>query len=217
MAASPFPTPKMASRMVRQDWGKWNLDIVFPMVYHTFYTGDVSFISDCTIENARDKNGMTTLYCGMTATNGPEMFECMDAALNNGAQGIAVFTIHGLRSPEIRQQFKNYTDSVKAVRAANGGMIKATYSTAANPDPFVHEGIMASIQERMKQLIAKTAGKEELASLALGEYKEVDSYDATRCYQVIDNNSGTTFAVTFYLYGDVVSGWDVTVLDPAKK
>lgn len=30
MAASPFPTPKMASKMVRQDWGKWNLDIVFP-------------------------------------------------------------------------------------------------------------------------------------------------------------------------------------------
>ena len=26
MAASPFPTPKMSSRMVRQDWGKWNLD-----------------------------------------------------------------------------------------------------------------------------------------------------------------------------------------------
>ena len=55
MAASPFPTPKMASRMVRQDWGKWNLDIVFPMVYHTFYTEDVSFISDCTVENVRDR------------------------------------------------------------------------------------------------------------------------------------------------------------------
>ena len=51
MAASPFPTPAMSRRMVRQDWGKWNLDIVFPMVYHNFYTGDVSFISDCTIEN----------------------------------------------------------------------------------------------------------------------------------------------------------------------
>ena len=87
MAASPFPTPKMASRMVRQDWGKWNLDIVFPMVYHTFYTGDASFISDCTVENVRDKNDMTTLYCGMTATDGPMMFECMDAALNNGAPG----------------------------------------------------------------------------------------------------------------------------------
>ena len=121
MAASPFPTPKMASRMVRQDWGKWNLDIVFPMVYHTFYTGDASFISDCTVENVRDKNDMTTLYCGMTATDGPMMFECMDAALNNGAQGIAVFTIHGLRSPEVKRQFKAYTDSVRAVRAANGG------------------------------------------------------------------------------------------------
>mgnify|MGYP005977412771 CR=1 FL=1 len=53
----------------------------------------------------------------------------------------------------------------------------------------------------------------DTGSLALGEYKEVDSYDATRCYQVVDNNSKTTFDVTFYLYGDVVSGWDVTVAD----
>ena len=123
MAASPFPTPKMASRMVRQDWGKWNLDIVFPMVYHTFYTEDVSFISDCTVENVRDKNDKTVLYCGMTATDGPEMFECMDAALNSGAQGIAVFTVAGLRSSEVKNRFKTYTDSVRAVRAANGGII----------------------------------------------------------------------------------------------
>lgn len=106
MAASPFPTPKMASRMVRQDWGKWNLDIVFPMVYHTFYMEDVSFISDCTVENVRDKNDKTVLYCGMTATDGPEMFECMDAALNSGAQGIAVFTVAGLRSSEVKNRFK---------------------------------------------------------------------------------------------------------------
>lgn len=216
MAASPFPTPKMASRMVRQDWGKWNLDIVFPMVYHTFYTGDASFISDCTVENVCDKNDMTTLYCGMTATDGPMMFECMDAALNNGAQGIAVFTIHGLRSPEVKRQFKAYTDSVRAVRAANGGVIKATHPEVADPDPFKHEGIMKLMQERMQQIIAKAAGKEEPAPLALGEYKEVDSYDATRCYQVVDENSKTTFDVTFYLYGDVVSGWDVAVADKAS-
>ena len=78
MAASPFPTPAMARKMVRQDWGKWNLDIVFPMVYHNFYTGDVSFISDCMIEDVRDKNPMTTLYCGMTGSNSPVMFESMD-------------------------------------------------------------------------------------------------------------------------------------------
>ena len=152
----------------------------------------------------------------MTATDGPMMFECMDAALNNGAQGIAVFTIHGLCSPEVKRQFKAYTDSVRAVRAANGGVIKATHPEVADPDPFKHEGIMKLMQERMQQIIAKAAGKEEPAPLALGEYKEVDSYDATRCYQVVDENSKTTFDVTFYLYGDVVSGWDVAVADKAS-
>ena len=84
--------------MVRQDWGKWNLDIVFPMVYHTFYTEDVSFISGVPLRMCATRNDKTVLYCGMTATDGPEMFECMDAALNSGAQGIAVFTVAGLRS-----------------------------------------------------------------------------------------------------------------------
>lgn len=213
MAASPFPTPKMASRMVRQDWSKWNLDIVFPMVYHTFYTEDVSFISDCTIENARDKNPMTTLYCGMTATDGPEMFKQMDAALNSGAQGIAVFTINGLRSEETRKQFKAYTDSVKAVREANGGVIKASVTeTVANKDPFAHNGVMNLIQLRMKDLIAQSTKKESAdITLDLGEYKKVDSYDATTCYEVTDAASKTTFKVTFYLYGDVLSGWDVSI------
>lgn len=217
MAASPFPTPKMASRMVRQDWGNWNLDIVFPMVYHTFYTEDVSFISDCTVENARDKNEQTTLYCGMTATDGPEMFECMDAALNNGAQGISVFTINGLRSPEVRKQFKAYTDSVKAVRTANGGLIKVSHPAVADADPFKHAGVMKRVEQRMRQLIAEAEGKEELAPLALGEYELGDYYDATRHYQVVDNNSGIAFDVTFYFYGDVLSGWDVAKANQGSK
>ena len=74
---------------------------------------------------------------------------------------------------------------------------------------------MKLMEERMQQIIAKAAGKGELAPLALDEFKLVDSYDATRCYQVVDNNSKTTFDVTFYLYGDVVSGWDVAAADKA--
>lgn len=210
MAASPFPTPKMSSRMVRQDWGKWNLDIVFPMAYHNFYTEDPSFIADCTVENARDKNPMTTLYCGMmTSRNPQELFACMDAALNNGAQGIALFTVTGLRSPEVRQQFRAYADSVKAVRTANGGVLKATYPEAANPDPFANEGVMKRIERRMQRIIAGKTAATEPATLSLGEYKLTDTYDATKCYQVTDATSNTTFDVTFYLYGDVLMGWDV--------
>ncbi|GHU57209.1 hypothetical protein FACS189411_10120 [Bacteroidia bacterium] len=164
MSASPFPTPAMARSMVRQDWGKWNLDIVFPMVYHNYYTGDVSFISDCTIENVKTKNQMTTLFCGMTATNGPAMFDCMNAALNNGAEGIAIFTVGSLRSPEVRAQFKAYTDSVRAQRSQSKVNPAAAGITTVNLNPFEKQAIMDAINMRISAYIglAKSATKPEL-------------------------------------------------------
>ncbi|MCC8198162.1 MAG: family 10 glycosylhydrolase [Tannerellaceae bacterium] len=153
MAASPFPTPAMSRQMVRQDWGKWNLDIVFPMVYHNFYTGDVSFISDCTIDNAKDKNPNTTLSCGMMiSADSEEIFDCMDAALNNGAEGVAIFTIGSLRSPEIRNRFKAYTDSVKELRNKNTYPVQV--SRTVNTNPFENKGIMSAIQMRMQAYIS---------------------------------------------------------------
>ena len=209
MSASPFPTPKMSSRMVRQDWGDWNLDIVFPMVYHNFYTEDVSFVADCTIENARDKNEMTTLYAGVWAYNTPEMFATMDAALNNGAQGISMFTAEAITDPAIRKQFKEYADSARAARKANGGVVKATYPEKADPNPFNHAGVMKVIEGRMQKLIAEANGKTELAPLALGEYEFKGEEDITKRYEVTDANSKKTFDVYFYFYGDILSGWNL--------
>lgn len=212
MAASPFPTPAMSRKMVRQDWGKWNLDIVFPMVYHTFYTGDVSFISDCTIDNVKQKNPMTTLYCGMTASNDSTMFLCMDEALNNGAEGVAIFTVSGLRSPEIRAQFKAYTDSVKALRRQSKINPAATGRTTVNINPFENAGIMKAIDKQMKTYLIQ-ANADQISKdlnkiqLNLGEYKLTDQYGATKCYQVTDQTTGLTFDVNFYFYGDVISGW----------
>lgn len=154
MAASPFPTPAMARAMVRQDWGKWKLDIVFPMVYHNFYTGDISFIEDCTIDNVKQKNPMTTLYCGMTATNGPEMFDCMDAALNNGAEGIAIFTISMLRSPEVRKNFRIYADSMRALSMASKKSPVAKSSKKVNVNPFEKKKIMEGVDTRMKAYLS---------------------------------------------------------------
>ncbi|MCE5346700.1 MAG: family 10 glycosylhydrolase [Bacteroidales bacterium] len=168
MAASPFPTPAMSRNMVRQDWGKWNLDIVFPMVYHNFYTGDISFISDCTIENVRDKNPMTTLYCGMTGSNGPIMFKCMDEALKNGAEGIAIFTVGSLRSPEIRQQFKSYADSARAARTAAKTHPAASVARVVNINPFEKTAIMNAVNLHImaKLSLAK--------ALKLPELKKID-------------------------------------------
>jgi Uncharacterized protein conserved in bacteria len=198
MAASPFPTPAMSRKMVRQDWGKWNLDIVFPMVYHNFYTEDVSFISDCTIENVRDKNPMTTLYCGLMVDGSPEVFASMDAALDNGAEGIAIFTVNSLTSPEIRAQFKEYTDKAKAARNAPK---KATAKKEVNLNPFENEGIMARVNKR----IAESVNGE----INLSEYTLADEYGTTKRYQVTDKNTNVTFDVTFYFYGGIISGWDV--------
>ncbi|WP_370460024.1 family 10 glycosylhydrolase [Bacteroides sp. 519] len=205
MAASPFPTPAMSRQMVRQDWGKWNLDIVFPMVYANFYTEDVSFISDCTAENVRDKNPMTTLYCGMMGVDGPEMFESMDAAFNNGAEGIAIFTIRSLRSPEIRSQFKAYADSVHAVRAAKGPNPAANKQIKVNANPFENTGIMKLVHEKMQ----KNINSDSAVTLNLGEYTLVDEYGATKCYEVTEQNSGKVFDVKFYFYGSIISGWSV--------
>ena len=220
MGASPFPTPKMASRMVRQDWGKWDLDVVFPMVYHNFYTLDPSFAFDCTAENYYDKHPKTQLYCGIMYSD--DITDCMDEAFRAGAQGISIFTVDGIRTPEQAARFKAYTDSVRAVVAANGGRLpKVKAPGRADTDPFHHPGVMAQIEKRMQYLIAGFDWNQrrrrgdppvqvpEFAPLSPGDYTFVGSRDITRNYEVTDQASGTTFLVTFYLYGDVISGWDV--------
>ncbi|MDM1293335.1 hypothetical protein HX021_03385 [Sphingobacterium sp. N143] len=210
MAASPFPTPKMASRMVRQDWGKWNLDIVFPMVYSSFYTEDPSFIKDCTLENVKDKGNNTTLYCGLMAKNNDEMFVDMDEALNNGAQGISIFTIHSLKDPAIKARFKAYTTAAKIKKDKNNGILPRLSASKIENDPFKKEGIMKLITQKIQEMVQLQ--NPSAAPVALSAYKKVDEYDVTKKYLVEDNTSKQRFYVTFFFYGGILSGWNV---DPA--
>ncbi|SFS35270.1 family 10 glycosylhydrolase [Sphingobacterium wenxiniae] len=212
MAASPFPTPKMSARMVRQDWGKWNLDIVFPMVYHQFYTEDVSFIADCTIDNAKNKNPNTSLYCGIMANDSTEVIQAMDAALENGAQGIAIFTMRSLKSPEIKQQFKAYTDKAKALRKENGGIYPTKTTSKINKNPFENQHIMSRIEKRIQRDIQAKNKLKSSPTLSLSPYELVEEYDVTKRYKIEDKNSGQVFHITFYFYGDLLSGWDVKAI-----
>jgi len=204
MSASPFPTPAMSRRMVRQDWGKWNLDIVFPMIYVNFYTGDISFISDCTIENVKTKNPNTILYAGLTALNSPKMFESMDAALNNGAEGISLFTVGSLRDPQIRARFKMYADSVRSVRAKLKVNPASTGITEVDTNPFNKPVIMGNINTKIAEIL-KVAPTE----IKLDDFILDREFGTTKYYTVTELNSGVVFNVGFYLYGDLVSGWNV--------
>ena len=105
--------------------------------------------------------------------------------------------------------------------AANGGLPKVKAPGRADTDPFHHPGVLAQIEKRMQYILVgfdwnqrRRRGEPEiqvpeLAPLSLGEYKAVGGTEVTRVYEVTDQVSGTTFVVTFYLYGDVISGWNV--------
>lgn len=210
MSASPFPTPKMSARMVRQDWGQWDMDIVFPMVYTDFYTYDPSFAYDCCVENSRDAGGKMVLYCGLGVNFAgrpreavvPELIKNCEAAFRGGAKGICLFTVDGLRTPEMRAEFKAYTDSIKAVCAAAGGVMpKVELPAAADPDPFSHPGLMKLVEQKIEALNG--------APVELGDYVLTDEFNVTRDFTVGDKLSGAEFVVTFWLYGDMISGWDV--------
>ncbi|MFZ4861448.1 family 10 glycosylhydrolase [Sphingobacterium sp. Mn56C] len=213
MAASPFPTPKMSSRMVRQDWGKWNLDIVFPMVYSNFYTEDVSFISDCTLENVRDKKAETTLYCGLMASNSSKILADMDAALRSGAQGVAIFTVHAIKDPQLKADFRAFTSQAKAVRAANKGVMPLDKTIELEVDPFKKPGVMKLVERKIQQLIAADRLTDDIPVIQLSDYTDAGSYDVTKRYLVSEKNTGKQFYVTFYFYGGILSGWNVDAIN----
>lgn len=206
-SASPFPTPKMAMRMVRQEWSKWDLDIVFPMVYHNFYTADTTFFRDCMLDATIDKNEKTTLGCGMTATDGPHMFECMDAAFHAGAQAISVFTVNGLKSQEVRNQFRAYTDSIKAVKAANGGKIIPCITGEPPRDLLTdHESLLNVIRGKMAQI----AGVE---AVQVDTFTYMDEENVTKRYEAVDALTGKKFILSVWHWGDIISGWDVVLAE----
>ena len=229
VTASPFATPKVASFMVAQDIGDWDLDIVFPMLYTAFYTQEAGYAYEGTIENNRDKNPKTVLGAGLDTElgdNPEEIFAKMDNAFKAGAQAISLYTIAGLNTPELRARFKDYADSLRAVRAANGGKVPYTKVETVDLNPFNHAGIMANVERSMQRLAAGEAIHEFsdngmvkddpskfYPALDLTEYELVTDNDRIKKYRVTDKASSTKFDVIFIVYGEVISGWDVRVAE----
>ncbi|MHC2992516.1 Tat pathway signal protein [Pontibacter sp. HJ8] len=94
ITAAVFPTPEVARRIVRQDWTNWNLNAVYPMIYHGFYKEDVRWIGDAVAEGVHFLNGKFPLYAGLYLPdfkNNQELQQGMEHALANGASGISLF------------------------------------------------------------------------------------------------------------------------------
>jgi hypothetical protein len=98
LSAAVFPFPEMSRQMVRQAWDDWNLDYVFPMIYHNFYRESIPWIGFATEQGLRDVD--YPLYTGlyMPGFDSAEDFkEAIRLAKEKGASGVCLFTADGMK------------------------------------------------------------------------------------------------------------------------
>jgi uncharacterized lipoprotein YddW (UPF0748 family) len=92
ITAAVFPGPSLAREMVRQDWGRFQLDAFLPMLYHVFYETGPEWVRDET------KEAVTTVkqpvYSGLFISNLKleEFTRTVQMAFAGGAAGISLFS-----------------------------------------------------------------------------------------------------------------------------
>ena len=101
ITAAVFPTPTIARTLVRQDWTRWKLDAVLPMIYNGFYKEDVPWIERATREGVAALGGKAPLHAGLYVPDlsPADLAAAAERALAGGAQGVSVFEAT-LLSPE---------------------------------------------------------------------------------------------------------------------
>ncbi|MFD2742535.1 MULTISPECIES: family 10 glycosylhydrolase [Sphingobacterium] len=94
LTAAVFPTPDLARRIVRQDWANWDLDAVFPMIYHGFYQEPVEWVGQAVKEGVQTLNKKFPLYAGLYLPDfkdSEELKQGIELAKKNGAAGVSLF------------------------------------------------------------------------------------------------------------------------------
>jgi uncharacterized lipoprotein YddW (UPF0748 family) len=104
-SAAVFPFPQLAREYVRQDWGHWNLDFFFPMVYKKDHQGNMHWVGFATREGVRDLENDQKLFTGVLVghygDNLADFEEAIVQAYNNGANGITFFTVNSLNNAQL--------------------------------------------------------------------------------------------------------------------
>ncbi len=95
LTAAVFPYPEMADHMVRQRWDKWDIDEVYPMIYHGFYNEEIDWIGFATKQGVSDVEGRSIgLNTGLYLPpfqSAAELKEAIFQAKDNGAKGVTFF------------------------------------------------------------------------------------------------------------------------------
>lgn len=100
LTAAVFPSPKMASTMVYQQWDKWNLDGALPMIYHNFYKEDIAWIGETTAEGVAAVENKFPIYTGLFVPDleGDSLKKACETAISSGAKGWSLFDAHSFKT-----------------------------------------------------------------------------------------------------------------------
>lgn len=93
ITAAVFPSPSIARSLVRQDWPRWPLDAVLPMVYNWFYEQGTDWIEPTVLEGVTALGGRFPLYAGLYVAEltPDDLAEAARRALAGGASGVVIF------------------------------------------------------------------------------------------------------------------------------
>ncbi len=111
LTAAVFPTPAIAKKMVRQDWVNWNLDRIYPMIYHNFYEKDVNWIKEAVGEGVSALGGKIPLISGLytPGLSPDELVKAIDCSFEGGADGHCLFGSEGMSE----EHWKKFSEAAK--------------------------------------------------------------------------------------------------------
>jgi uncharacterized lipoprotein YddW (UPF0748 family) len=96
ITAAVFPGPSLARELVRQDWGRFQIDAFLPMLYNGFYEEGPAWVRQETREGVSAVN--RAIYSGLFIhdMNTETLFQTVQMALEGGASGISLFSGDGM-------------------------------------------------------------------------------------------------------------------------
>ncbi len=110
VSASVFPTPYLGKKMVRQDWLSWDIDTIYPNMYHNFYRGDITWLEDVMADCMSQKEMVNSLHAALyLPAISKEDFSTYLKTVE-GADGIGLFSEASL-SRDYRRMLKEIREN----------------------------------------------------------------------------------------------------------
>jgi len=96
ITAAVFPGPSLAREMVRQDWGRFQIDGFLPMLYNRFYEEGPGWVRQETREGVSAVS--KPIYSGLFINdmNTTTLLQTIRMAREGGASGISLFSADGM-------------------------------------------------------------------------------------------------------------------------